>query len=151
MGDPISSLSLPDDEMPHAVALPRRKHLFDCDSEDLMIIWDDWFQVALGFRASRSALQCVHNIFQPVVYIVKSESGFIQIQRDDQLQFVFRLIGNPTRLRNADDLGMDGFSPDIAWVPVGRNANTQALSSFFHIILLANELAHWGPHLLAIQ
>jgi hypothetical protein len=67
-------------KMSHAMALPGRERLFDRDSENLMIIRDDWAYAASSFGVSRSSLQSAHDIFQSVIKIVKPEYGMLLIR-----------------------------------------------------------------------
>lgn len=78
--------------------------------------------------------------FPPLVYVMKSESGMIQIQCYFQVELVTGFIGYSARFRRGHHGSMNRISPCVTWMPIRGDAYAWAFSRLHHIIFLRTTL-----------
>lgn len=129
---PLRAPQLSDDEVTESSALPRRWRLFHDDPEDLSIVRDDSRKGPLRLRTTGASLKGIHQILQPVVYIVRFQITRLHIQPNVKLKNVIRPISNATLHLRRDNRPMQLAPPRIPFRSVRRNSHMQLQPSFCH-------------------
>jgi hypothetical protein len=113
-------------------ALPRRWRLFHDDAEDLPIVRNDSRKSPLRLGTTGASLKGIHQIFQPVVDIVRFQIARLHIQPNVKLKNVIRTIFNVALHLRCYNRLMQFAPPRIPFRSVRRNSHVQLQSSFRH-------------------
>lgn len=108
-------------DMPQAVTLRWRQHLRDCDSENLVVVRDEWIIRTHRLQPTHAPLQCVQNVLESVINVVEADGRAVEVKDKCHSQPVVAIIRDSSRLHLRASSVVNQPAPVIARCDVWWN------------------------------